>query len=89
MTTTPFVKEDIKLGIGYNFRDLVHFHNGWGAWQHVNKHAAGEVAESSSPRSTGSWRRTTLGMALIFEITNSIPCGTLPPTWTHLLNSLK
>jgi hypothetical protein len=38
-----------------------------GTWRQARRHGAGEVAESSTLRSTGSRRRETLGLAWAFE----------------------
>ena len=62
MTKTPLIKESTYLGLGYNFRGLVHYVMA-GSMVELRHTRRWGVAESSTSGSAGSRQRETLGLA--------------------------
>lgn len=66
MTMATPVRGSISLGLAYSFGGLVHYHYGREHGSRVGRPSSGEVAESSTSRSTGSRKRETLGLEWAF-----------------------
>lgn len=81
---TVLIEKGIYLGLAYSFRGLVHCYHAREHWQYTGRHGAGEAAESSTYKSSGSRKRKTLGLSWAFE-TSKLTYSNRLPTRPHLL----
>jgi hypothetical protein len=63
----------IGRGLAYNHRGLVNYHHGGKHGQHPGRHGNGEIAESSTPRSSDRRKGETLGVSLALALEISKP----------------
>ena len=76
------------IGAGLWFQRFSPLSSWWGAWQHVGRHGAGKVAESSTSWPTGSKRRLWATLSIVWAYETSKPAShsdTPPPTKSYLL----
>lgn len=83
-----FKRNHLIGGLAYRFRGLVHKHYAMGAWQQVDRHGRGTVAEILHP-DLQSGGRERLGLAWGFEASKPTPSNTSPSTRSHFSTFFK
>jgi hypothetical protein len=86
MTMVTLIKENNWLELAYTLKRFSLFSSWWRSWHPVNRHGAGEGAESSTFRSSGSRRRLCTQGDLAFLEHMRPQC--LPPPWHTTSNKV-